>query len=189
MPPPEQVFRPLGERELIRTSYLRFVAADFLDPDGQRFERQIVRHPGAVCIVPLETDGSVLMIRQFRAPLGRVILEIPAGKLDVPGEPPEACARRELAEEVGRVAGRFAELGSFYNSPGFNDELTTCFLAEQLTPAERSTQGIEEHHMTLERVPLAAVWELVESGELVDAKTIIACALAMRRREEPDGTS
>jgi ADP-ribose pyrophosphatase len=187
MPPPEGTFRQVDERELARTSYLRLVAAGFVDPDGQSFERQIVRCPGAVCVVPVEADGSVVMIRQFRAPLGRAILEIPAGKLDVPGEPREQCARRELAEEVGRVAGRFRELGSFHNSPGFSDEWTTCFLAEELAPVARATQGIEEHHMTLEQVPLAALWDLVAAGELVDAKTIIACALAERAREERDG--
>ena len=189
MPSPDQGFRQVGERELLATSYLRFVAGGFVDPDGRPFEREIVRHPGAVCIVPVEDDGSVLMIRQFRGALNRVILEIPAGKLDVPGEPLEDCARRELVEEVGRVAGRFSEIGTFYNSPGFNDELTTCFLAEELSPVERATQGIEEHFMTLEHVPLAGVWDLVESGELVDAKTIIGCALALRARERRGGTS
>jgi ADP-ribose pyrophosphatase len=180
MPPPEQTFRQLDERERIATAYLRLVTGRFVDPDGRIFEREIVRHPGAVCVVPVEADGTVVMLRQFRAPLSRVILEIPAGKLDVPGEPRAACARRELAEEVGRVAGRLTELGSFYNSPGFNDEATTCFLAEELSPVERAAQGIEEKFMTLERVALAGVWDLVASGELVDAKTIIACALAER---------
>jgi ADP-ribose pyrophosphatase len=182
MPPPEQDFRQVGERELITTSYLRFVEASFLDPEGRPFARQIVRHSGAVCIVPLEADGTIVMIRQFRAPLGRVILEIPAGKLDVPGEPPAECARRELAEEVGRVAGRLTEIGSFYNSPGFNDELTTCYLAEELSTVGRATQGTEERFMTLEYVPFSGVWGLVESGELVDAKTILACCLAERAR-------
>jgi ADP-ribose pyrophosphatase len=186
MSPPEQAFRQVDERELIATSYLRFVEASFVDPEGSSFQRQIVRHPGAVCIVPVEADGTVVMIRQFRAPLGRAILEIPAGKLDVPGEPPDECARRELAEEVGRVAGRFSELGSFYNSPGFNDERTMCFLAEELSAVERATQGIEEHFMTLEHVPLDGVWGLVETGALVDAKTIIACALAARARAARD---
>jgi ADP-ribose pyrophosphatase len=111
-----------------------------------------------------------------------VILEVPAGKLDVPGEPPEECARRELAEEVGRTASRLTEIGSFYNSPGFNDELTRCYLAEELSVVDRATQGTEEHFMTVEHVALDGIWDLVESGELVDAKTIIACALAARAR-------
>jgi ADP-ribose pyrophosphatase len=187
MPPSEQVFRQVGERELITTSYLRFVEASFLDPESRPFQRQIVRHPGAVCIVPLEADGTIVMIRQFRAPLGRAILEIPAGKLDVPGEPPAECARRELAEEVGRVAGRLVEIGAFYNSPGFTDELTSCYLAEDLSPVGRATQGTEERFMTLEHVPLSGVWGLFESGELVDAKTILACCLAGRARAAPGG--
>ncbi|HXZ82334.1 MAG TPA: NUDIX hydrolase [Acidimicrobiales bacterium] len=180
MPPPEGAFQELGERELVATSYLRFVRGRFVDPGGRPFEREIVRHPGAVCVVPVEADGTVIMLRQFRAPVGGVILEIPAGKLDVAGEAREACARRELAEEVGRAAGRLRELGSFYNSPGFNDEWTTCYLAEELSRVEAAAQGIEEQFMTLEYVPISRVWGLVESGELVDAKSIIACALAAR---------
>ena len=105
MSPPEQAFRQVDERELIATSYLRFVEASFVDPDGSSFQRQIVRHPGAVCIVPVEADGTVVMIRQFRAPLGRAILEIPAGKLDVPGEPPDECAAAR-ARRGGRPGRR-----------------------------------------------------------------------------------
>jgi len=188
MPLPDGGFRQVNERELLATSYLRVVAAGFVDPDGKPFEREVVRHPGAVCIVPVEADATVVMIRQFRGPLGRVILEVPAGKLDVPGEPPEECARRELAEEVGRTAGRLTEIGSFYNSPGFNDELTRCYLAEELSVVDRATQGAEEHFMTVEHVALDGIWDLVESGELVDAKTIIACALAARARAAGGGT-
>lgn len=101
MPPPDGGFRQVNERELLATSYLRVVAAGFVDPDGKPFEREVVRHPGAVCIVPVEADGTVVMIRQFRGPLGRVILEVPAGKLDVPGEPPEESAPR--ARRGGRA--------------------------------------------------------------------------------------
>lgn len=95
---------------------------------------------------------------------------------------PPRSTRRELAEEVSHAAGRLTEIGSFYNSPGFNDELTRCYLAEELSAVESATQGTEEHFMTVEHVALDGVWDLVESGELVDAKTIIACALVARAR-------
>jgi 8-oxo-dGTP pyrophosphatase MutT (NUDIX family) len=179
MPPPDSGFSITAEKELYRASFFSVVADEITAPDGHPYERQIIRHPGAVAIVALEGD-DVVMIRQFRAPLRREVLEVPAGKLDVPGEPPEECARRELAEEVGRVAERWTLLGAFDNSPGFTDEHTSCYLAEELAVVERDTQGVEEHFMTIEKVPLSQLWPLVESGELVDAKTIIAMALAER---------
>lgn len=187
MPRPETEFSITAERELYEASFFSVVVDEITAPDGQHYKREIVRHPGAVAMVAMEGD-EVVMIRQFRAPLRREVLEVPAGKLDVPGEPPEVCARRELAEEVGRAAARWTLLGEFDNSPGFTDEHTYCFLAEELSQVERDTQGVEEHFMTVERVPLADLWALVESGELVDAKTIIAMALAERalaRRPSP----
>ncbi|MGB9112108.1 MAG: NUDIX hydrolase [Acidimicrobiales bacterium] len=179
MPRPDTGFEVTAERELYKASFFSVVADEITAPDGKSFEREIIHHPGAVAIVAMEGD-DVVMIRQYRAPLRRAILEVPAGKLDVPGEPPEECARRELAEEVGRTAAQWTLLGELDNSPGFTDEHTYCFLAEQLTKVERDTQGAEEHFMTVEKMPLSRLWPLVESGELVDAKTIIAMALAER---------
>jgi ADP-ribose pyrophosphatase len=128
-----------------------------------------------------EGDGRhVLMVRQYRAPLDRYVLEVPAGKRDVFDEPPEQTARRELAEEVGRNAKVWSELGRFWNSPGFTDEETICYLAEDLTIVERVAQGIEEDHMSVERVALVEFWDLLSLGVLVDAKSIIALALAER---------
>jgi ADP-ribose pyrophosphatase len=132
-------------------------------------------------VVPLENDGRhVMMVRQYRAPLDRYVLEVPAGKRDVFGEAPEQTARRELAEEVGRKASTWSELGRFSNSPGFTDEETVCYLAEDLAVVERVTQGVEEDHMTIERVALGEIWDLLSLGVLVDAKSIIALALAER---------
>ncbi len=172
-------FRKIGERERLAGSFIRLVTGTFVGPDGYTFERDIVRHLGAVCIVPLENDGArVRCVRQYRAALETSVLELPAGKLDVPGEELEAAARRELAEEVGAEAETLTELASFYNSPGFSDERTTCFLAEGLRDVGTSLQGIEEQHMTVEYVRLDEVAALVRSGTIIDAKTIIALALA-----------
>lgn len=179
MPRPDAGFSITAETELYKASFFSVVADAISAPDGKAYERQIVRHPGAVAVVAVEGD-EVVMIRQFRAPLRREILEVPAGKLDVPGEAPEECARRELAEEVGREAARWTLLGEFDNSPGFTDEHTYCFLAEELVEVARDTQGVEEHFMTVENVRLADLWPLVEHGDLVDAKSIIAMALAAR---------
>ena len=182
MPSPEQPgFRRIGERERVANSFIRLVTGTFVDPDGYTFERDIVRHLGAVCVVPLEDDRAhILCVRQYRAPLDTTVLELPAGKMDVPGEVAEVAARRELAEEVGKEAEILTDLGSFYNSPGFTDERTTCFLAEGLREVGRESHGVEEHHMTVERVALGEFWDLVAAGTVIDAKTIIGVALAER---------
>ncbi len=105
-------------------------------------------------------------------------MELPAGKLDVPGEPPELCAARELNEEVGAEGGAFTELGRFFISPGFCDEQSTCFLAEGLKPGTRAADGIEEEHLVVERISLSSVEELVATGDIADAKTIVGLFLA-----------
>jgi 8-oxo-dGTP pyrophosphatase MutT (NUDIX family) len=176
---PGEGFRLLGERERFAGGFLRLVTGTFVGPDGFTFERDIVRHPGAVCVVPLEDDGvHVMLVRQYRAAIGEALLELPAGKLDVAGEPPEDCARRELIEEIGSDTRSLVELGWFYNSPGFTDERTWCFLAEGLIADRRSAQGVEERHMTIERVRLGDVDGLVAAGQLIDAKSLIGLFLA-----------
>jgi ADP-ribose pyrophosphatase len=170
-------FRKLNEREVLRTSLLHVVSARFESPDGEHFERDVVRHPGAVVIVPLTADGTVLMVRQYRAAVDAELLELPAGKRDVAGEPTEVTAARELAEEVGRYAGRLDLLARFYNSPGFSDELSWLYLAQDLTPAPLDRQGYEERHMAIEEVPLTAVGHLISTGEIIDAKSIIGLTL------------
>jgi len=184
MPPPsgaDRGFRFVDERERWHGPFLRLTSGTFVDPTGFTFERDIVRHPGAVCIVPVEPDGETyLMVRQYRAPLDALVLEFPAGKLDVPGEKPETAAQRELEEEVGRSAGSLVHLGDFVNSPGFTDELTHCYLGTELRPVAQELQGVEEQHLEVVAVKIAHVWEMVASGELIDAKTIIAMTLAER---------
>jgi ADP-ribose pyrophosphatase len=172
-------FRRTAEEELYRGAVISLGIGTFVGPDGAPFERDVVHHPGAVSVVPLIDDEFVL-VRQYRAALDHDLLEIPAGKRDVPGEPPEATAHRELVEEVGYRAGRLVKLAEFYNSPGFSDEHSHTFLALDLTAVPSSAQGIEEEHMTIERVRVDDVPALIASGELVDAKTIIGLTLALR---------
>ena len=172
-------FRQIGERPRYSTERLRVVTGTFVGPNGFTFERDIVRTFDAVCVVALETDGEhVLLVRQYRGAVDQPLLELPAGKLDVPGEAPELCASRELAEEVGAKTGRLTELGSFFNSPGFCDERTYCFLAEDLTRGDRAADGIEEEHLIVERIGLSSVEDLVASGDIADAKTIVGLLLA-----------
>ena len=146
-------------------------------PSGRTSTREVVVHPGAVAIVPLTDDARVVLVRQYRQAAGQVLLEIPAGTLE-DGEAPESCAHRELAEEVGLVAARLEPLASFYNSVGFCDELSHVFLGLDLSEVPRDTQGLEEEHMTIERVALADVPAMIADGRLLDAKTIIGLTLA-----------
>ncbi|MCB9371373.1 MAG: NUDIX hydrolase [Microthrixaceae bacterium] len=166
------------EREVFRGDVISVAVGTFTAPDGTEFEREIVHHPGAVSVVPVTDDDHAVLVRQYRAVVAEHLLEIPAGKRDVPGEPPEETARRELAEEVGLAAGRLEPLARFYNSVGFSDELSHVYLGRDLRAVERDTQGVEEQHMTVERVALDDVPAMIADGRLTDAKTIIGLTLA-----------
>jgi len=173
-------FTPLGERQGWQGRVVSLTVAEIRAPDGSVHEREIIRHPGAAAIVPL--DGpEVIMVRQYRAAVNKEMLEIPAGKLDFEDEPPELTAHRELEEEIGQRAGHLELLAVFHNSPGFCDEITHCYLATELTDADRHPHGIEEAHMAIERIKLADVPDLVATGDLVDAKSIIGLMLARER--------
>ncbi len=179
MPP----FHKLGETELFRGSLIQVASARFAGPDGIEFERDVVHHPGAVVVVPLTGSGTVVMVRQYRAAVGGELLEVPAGKRDVDGEPADVTARRELAEEVGLRAGRLDLLARFYNSPGFTDEFSFLYLAQDLQSVPSDRQGAEEQHMTVEEIRLKDVPAMIANGEIVDAKSIIGLCLAMRSTE------
>ena len=173
-------FRKLDERIVWQGTLVSAGTGTFVDPDGNRFERDVVHHPGAVVVVPV--DGmDVILVRQYRAAIDRILLELPAGKRDVAGEPVEVTAHRELEEEVGMRAGSMAKIAEFYNSPGFCDEHSHLFLATDLIPCATSFQGHEEQHMTIERVPLASAPDLIAAGDIVDAKSIIGLCLARQR--------
>lgn len=181
MPP----FRKVSEEERFAGALIKVGSAVFEGPSGT-FERDIVHHPGAVVVVPLTDTGGVLMVRQYRAAIGSDLLEIPAGKRDVTGEPPEETARRELAEEVGRKAERVELLTRFYNSPGFTDELSWLYLATGLSEVPLDPQGHEEQVMSVEEVALAEVEAMIADGRIIDAKSIIGLtltALRVRRGE------
>jgi len=143
-------------------------------PSGRRVVAEVVEHRGAVAIIPVTASGEVLLVRQFRYPIGRDLLEVPAGTIE-PGEAAEECARRELAEEVGRAAARWDWLLSFYPSPGVMTEELYVYLARDLSPrkAER-----EEEDLRIEPRPLADARRLVASGEICDAKSIIGLLAA-----------
>jgi ADP-ribose pyrophosphatase len=156
------------------------VRATFVDPDGTPFERDIVRHPGAVAVVAVTDDDAVVLVRQYRPAVERWLYEIPAGTCDVAGEAPEVTAGRELAEETGRSAGALRLLTRCLNTPGFCDEVTTIYLATGLARVDDDRQGIEERFLTVEELPLDRFDDLVDDGTIVDAATILGVGLARR---------
>jgi ADP-ribose pyrophosphatase len=174
-------FRKVDEVLLHRGYIFDVVRAEFLSPDGQQFSRDIVRHPGAVTVVPVDSDGRIIMVRQYRPALDQFLLEIPAGKRDVADEPPEETAQRELGEEIGMRAGRLELLGTFANAPGFSDEMSWIFLGLDLEEVPREVQGIEESHMEIERYTFDDSMELIANGSLIDTKTVVGVALAASR--------
>jgi ADP-ribose pyrophosphatase len=171
-------FRVVETTTLCEAGFLTLERRRVQGPDGEEFDRHVVRHPGAVVVVPLDDERNALMVRQYRVAAERALLELPAGKRDVPGEPPETTAARELEEEIGRRAGAIRPLCEFFNSPGFTDEYTYVFLASELVETERAAVSVEERAMTVESVPLGRVDDLVASGEIVDGKSIIGLLLA-----------
>ncbi len=174
-------FRRLREETLLGAWLFSVVRLELEDPDGRPFERVVVRHPGAVTVVPLHEDGTVTLVRQYRAAVDAMVLEIPAGTRDRDGEPAVDTARRELAEEAGLEAGDLELLVSTWNTPGVSDQRTLIYLATGLSPCPRRPDGIEEHTMTSVRVPLDDLDALVADGMLQDETTILGLSLARSR--------
>lgn len=182
-PPPEvldRTFRLVGDRTVARVSFLRIDRLHYASVDGAHIERVAVRHPGAVVVVPLD-GNDVVLIEQFRAPIGRRLLELPAGKLDKAGEEAAATANRELEEEVGLTAETLDYLGEILTTPGFSDELITMFVASGLTPTARRPSGAEEIEATIVRMSLDEAVAAIERGEISDAKTVAALLMVARR--------
>ena len=165
------------EEEKVRTinSYRGIIINARLDyaklPDGSMALREVVEHPGGVAVLPLEHDGTVWCVRQYRYPFGETLLEIPAGKLE-PGENPENAARRELSEETGLEAGELLFLGRHYCSPGYNSEVLYVYLARDLSHGAAHPDDGE--FLAVERHTLSELTNLALAGELPDTKTTVA---------------
>jgi len=154
---------------------------DYQTPDGGSMIREVVHaFDGSVVVLPF-TGTNVILLRQFRAAVDRVILESPAGKRDVPREDPSDTARRECIEEAGFEPGRLTLLHRFYNTPGYSDEESWLYLAEDLTPVPADPQGPEETAAEIVEIALPDALGLVAAGEIKDAKTIIALYALSRR--------
>ncbi len=145
---------------------------------GRAHRLDIIEHTGAVTILPLDDAGQIWFIRQYRHAAGQSLLELPAGTLE-PGEDPALCANRELQEEIGMRAERLEEIATFFLAPGYSTELMHLYLATGLSPSALDQD--EDEMITVEKVPVSAVWGLIEKGELADAKSLVGVLAAARR--------
>lgn len=144
--------------------------------DGRRYTRQIVHHPGAVAIVPIDADDNVLMVRQYRHPIEQALLEIPAGVVEI-GESPDDTAQRELREETGFATRNLRAVGGIYSSPGFCDEMVYMYIARDLIPSRLPADDDED--ITVERVPMSQAGRLIRLGEIQDAKSVAGLLMAL----------
>lgn len=169
-------FRTVGSRTVAEEAFLHITRATITTPNGDTVKRVVINHPGAVAVVPI-LDGDVFLIDQYRAALDRNLLEIPAGKLDVPGEDRDEAARRELEEEIGFTPGRLDHLTDLLTTPGFCDEVITIYRATDLAPVPTNPIGAEEEHATIVRISLAEAVDRVRDGSITDAKTVVGLLL------------
>lgn len=193
--PGGQGFRRVDELEIWSGFVYRLVTGTFETPAGERFERHIFRSPGAVSAVPVlyaDDDHArsvprVVLVSQYRAAHDEMVIEIPAGVRDVDGEADEDNVRRELAEEVGLKPGKVELLTSIYPSAGMTDSVNSIFLATDLTRVERTPHGPEEEFAEVLEIPLSDAVDWVESGRIVDAKSVVGLLLAERRIRSAGG--
>ena len=137
--------------------------------DGRQTTREIVEHSDCIAVVAIDADNNALLVKQFRKPVEKELLEIPAGGIN-PGEEPETAVRRELREETGYLPQRVERLGGFYSAPGYCSEYLHLYLATDLIPSQLHAEDTEE--ISLVRVPLAQILGLIISGSICDAKSI-----------------
>ena len=178
-------YRVLGTEDVYEGRVIRLVKDTVAMPGGGDSVREVVRHPGAVAVVALDDEGNVVLLRQYRHPVGGYLWELPAGLRDADGEAPLATARRELAEEVLLAAERWSLLTTTFSTPGFCDELVLVYLAEGLSDVDRPEGFTVEHEeldMTIERVPLAQAVQRVFDGTIRNAAAVIGLLAASQHR-------
>lgn len=167
--------KTVDSRVVLKGGYLTIRVDTIEDAEGRRHQRELVIHPGAVAILAID-QGDVLMVRQFRTPVGRILLEIPAGTLDRQPdgsiEDPELAAPRELGEETGFTAASWRRVGRFFTAPGFASEEMHLYLATDLSPIPGYAGPETDERLDLLRIPWREAVQLAEDGTIVDAKSI-----------------
>ncbi len=167
--------KPVSSERLFDGKVINLRRDTVILPNGRNSTREVVEHPGAVAVVPITKDGNIILVRQFRHPIQQILLEVPAGKLD-PGESAESCALRELAEETGFTANKLHKLTSMYTTPGFSNEVIHIYLAEDLVESDK--QPDEDEFIHTEIHTPEQIKQMINSGELCDAKSLVALCLA-----------
>jgi ADP-ribose pyrophosphatase len=147
---------------------------------GAESTREIVEHAPCIAVIPVDKDSNILLVKQFRKPVEKELLEIPAGGIE-PGEDPEDAVQRELREEIGYKSSKLEALGGFYSVPGYSSEYLYIFLAEDLVPSR--LQGEDTDEIDVVRMPLEEVVRLIGSGEICDGKSLAAMFLLNERRK------
>ncbi len=172
MQPEEQ----LSSREIYDGKIIKVRVDNILmTRSGRQSVREVVDHANAVVIVPIDSEGNVHLVRQYRYAAEQTLLEVPAGLIEE-GEDPDDCAQRELAEEIGFISRNLRILGGFWSSPGFCTEFMYAYLAKDLVP--RKLQPDDDEDIQVEKVPLARINQLIRLGEIQDAKSIAALLMA-----------
>jgi ADP-ribose diphosphatase len=175
----------ISSREVYRGRIITLRVDEVRLPNGRETTREIVEHPGAVVIAAVDSINRIALVKQYRAAAGQELLELPAGTRE-PNEGPLACAQRELAEEMGIQAANWRPMSQFFSAPGFSTEQLWLYLATDLSTA--SSQPDADEQINRQWVDLKAIWNMIETGQIRDAKSIAGLLMVLRLRA-PEGQS
>ena len=179
----EDLIEKKVKSESIFDGVLLHVKRDTVElPNGKEATREWIKHPGASSVIPILPDGRIILVRQYRYPIGEVTLEVPAGKLDAPDEDPLVCAERELSEETGYTAARITKLTTIATTVGFSNEKIHLYAAEGLTPGKQHTD--EDEFINVVKVPLEEAVAMTRDGRIVDAKSVISILMLDAQQNE-----
>lgn len=167
-------YEVIGSKTVFKGHVITVRVDDLRMPSGEVVERELITHGGAVGIVPVTDDGKIILVSQYRHAVAKVMLEIPAGKLE-PGEEPEDCARRELIEETGHAPGKLVLLTTFFTTPGYSNEVFHLYAALNLT--EQHSEEPEEEIEGTEAVTIGEAVSMIADGRIEDAKTVAAIGM------------
>lgn len=172
----------LSSEQIYDGRVVKLYRDDVVLENGEKTIREVIKHPGGVCVLPLDSSGNIYMVRQFRYPFGEVLLEIPAGKKE-PGEEPLECGMRELGEEIGASAKTYSFIGKLYPTVAYDTEIIWMFLAQGLTFSGGQHLDAEEF-VDVVKMPFEQAYKMVLDGEIPDAKTQLAILRAKTMMEK-----
>ncbi len=159
----------ISSKDVFKGRSVRLRIATIMKPSGAQAEREIVEHNDCIAVVPIDQDNNVILVKQFRTPTGKILLEIPAGSIEA-GEDPEECVRRELQEEIGYLPETIIKLGGVYAAPGYCTEYLYLYLARNLKESRLVAEDTDE--IEIVRVPLTEIPELIKTGQICDGKSV-----------------